>query len=331
LGGESIPITDPNKEMCVSKAELAKAKHKISGRKKAKPKCELTLKEACTEYITNRKNLRRSPTTIQGYEKIRDTSFDCIMNKKVAKLTRSDIEKALEIECTRPSRYGEPLAPKTIKNNYSFIASVIKKHRDDLNIEISLPEIKDFVPTIIPPEKIFPIICGTEIELPCLLAMWLSLSMSEIRGLTKSKSIINGQIIISETVVDVKGKATKKAGGKEEKRTRAFDIPPYINDLINAVKTDALVTLSGQAIYKRFSRLLEKNGLPHISFHRLRHISASVGSALNIPTKEMQERGGWKTDYTMKRVYMHTFTENRKLADAKIDNYFNSIITKAGG
>ena len=45
-----------------------------------------------------------------------------------------------------------------------------------------------------------------ELELPVLLAAWLSFSMSEIRGLTKSKSISGDHIRIAEVVVVVGGK-----------------------------------------------------------------------------------------------------------------------------
>jgi integrase len=42
----------------------------------------------------------------------------------------------------------------------------------------------------------------------------------------------------------------------------------------------------------RFKRLLEKNGLPHMTFHDLRHMNASVMAMLRIPDKYAMERGG---------------------------------------
>lgn len=38
------------------------------------------------------------------------------------------------------------------------------------------------------------------------------------------------------------------------------------------------------------------------------------------------ERGGWSTNSTLKLVYQHTFSEERKQVDKKIDEYFNSLI-----
>ena len=63
-----------------------------------------------------------------------------------------------------------------------------------------------------------------------------------------------------------------------------------------------------------------------MKFHALRHINASVMAEEMIPTVVAQERGGWKTDSTMKKVYTHTFTEGRVAADKKMDDRFNKIV-----
>ena len=55
-------------------------------------------------------------------------------------------------------------------------------------------------------------------------------------------------------------------------------------------------------------------------------MNASVMLALGIPDKYAMERGGWSTNSTLKNVYQHTFSEERKRVDEKIDNYFNGIL-----
>ena len=47
---------------------------------------------------------------------------------------------------------------------------------------------------------------------------------------------------------------------------------------------------------------------------------------LGIPDKYAMERGGWKTDQTMKAVYQNVFSDERKAADRKVDAYFENII-----
>ena len=63
-----------------------------------------------------------------------------------------------------------------------------------------------------------------------------------------------------------------------------------------------------------------------MTFHDLRHLSASVMLMLNIPDKYTMERGGWSTNSTLKSVYQHTFSDERKKVDKKIDEYLNSIL-----
>jgi integrase len=151
--------------------------------------------------------------------------------------------------------------------------------------------------------------------------------MSEIRGLKKS-SINNGYITINEVVVDVNRKAVRKKQAKAHTRIRQHQIPEYIQSLIKQTDptSEKLVTLSGNAFNRRFTRLLVKNNIPHMSFHDLRHINASVMALLRIPDKYAMERGGWKADKVMKKVYTHTFSEEREKVDTVIDNYFEKVL-----
>lgn len=48
-------------------------------------------------------------------------------------------------------------------------------------------------------------------------------------------------------------------------------------------------------------------------------------AALRIPDKYAQERGGWKSDKIMKKVYTQIFSEVRVAVDDKIDGYFDNI------
>lgn len=60
---------------------------------------------------------------------------------------------------------------------------------------------------------------------------------------------------------------------------------------------------------KNLRRILDERGL-QLSFHDLRHLSASVMLMLGVPEKYAMERGGWKTPHVMKAVYQHTSPRN---------------------
>lgn len=321
--GQSYSITEDTEAKCRAKAIAIKA-GLIDQKKKPD---SITLRTACLRYIDSGKD-RRRPTSTQGYEKIVNNHFPTLMEMSLSKISSDVLQKAIDIECGRPNQLGRKYSPKSIHNAYHFVAEVLTAYHVDYDTP-RLPEKKRKPVQILTAEQVYSAVKGTEIELPCLLAMWMTFTISEIRGLTKSKSIRNGQISIVETVVDVGGECVRLQGGKEETRTRTHDIPPYIMQLIDAVTGDIICPLSSQATNKRLQRLLEKHGLPAISFHKLRHIAASTAAALGVPPAYNKDRGGWKTDHIMNTVYTHTFTSERKAADMLINAHFESIISSA--
>jgi integrase len=327
LNGVSVPVSADSAKECARQAELIKAEHRAGTRKIAK-KSSMLLKDACTAYIEERRPILK-PSTIQGYEKIRDQNFQSLMQTPLKKIDFDLVEKSISEESARISERGKKMSPKTVKNAYCFVASVLKKNHVRLDDQPALPEVQRKPLQIIPAEDVYRAVKGSDIELPCLLAMWLTMSISEIRGLTKSKSIRNGQVTILETIVDIKGKPVREEGGKEELRTRTQALPAYISALIDQVDGDVICPMSSQAVNKKLQRLLVKAGLPVISFHKLRHISASTMALLQIPGNCIQEKGGWKSDYTMKAVYTHTFTQERLDADKKMSDLFDGIIKNA--
>ncbi len=139
------------------------------------PKC-MTVEQAFTQYIESRSNIL-SLSTIRGYKIIRDTRLQPIKDIYISDLKLNDIQMAVNHDSLRLSR-------KSIKSAVSLLKSVLDMQDIDINIKkITLPQnrtIKKSIPTA---EVVLNAIIGTEIELPCLLAMWLSLRISEVRGL----------------------------------------------------------------------------------------------------------------------------------------------------
>lgn len=310
-------------------AEYLAAEFALNKEKKSKPR-NMTLSEAIDEYIKN-SDAVLSPTTIEGYKSIKKNSYKSLIDVPLKSLSQELLQEAVNNEAKRPSKKNnkntKPISPKTVRNSYGLITAVINRYYPDLDCAVQLPAVENRIKELPSPETIMDVVRGTEIELPVLLAMWLSFSMSEVRGLKKS-FIVNGHISVNEVVVDVNRKAIRKKQAKAFTRTRRHEVPEYIQHLIDNTDTgkDEIVTLSGNAIYKRFTRLLKKNSIPHMSFHDLRHINASVMAMLRIPDKYAMERGGWKSDKVMKKVYTHTFSEEREKVDTVIDDYFKEVL-----
>jgi len=299
-----------------AEAELMAREYQLG--RKQKREAGKTVGECIDEYISLKENIL-SPTTIAGYRKDRRNSLAPLCNTYIKDLNATDIQAFI-------NRLALNKSPKTVRNAHGLLVSVLNVYAPELNIRTTLPKPQKKIKQLPEVSDVLRAIKGSEIELPCLLALWCSLRMSEIRGAKKSN--ITGNILtVCDTIVTAENEAIERHATKTTESTRQIRLPEPIQALISALpeEQDYLTLLSGQAIYKRFSRLLERNGLSHMTFHDLRHMNASVMLALGIPDKYAMERGGWSSPHIMKSVYQHTFTAERQAADDKIDDYFSAI------
>ena len=287
--------------------------------KRQKQKLGKTVGECIDEYISLKENIL-SPTTISSYRKERRNSLAELCDIPIKELTATEIQAHI-------NRLSLSKSAKTVRCAHGLLVSVLHVYAPDMRISTTLPKVQKKIKQLPTVQEIMKVIIGSSIELPCMLAMWCGLRMSEIRGARKA-DINNGILTIQNTIVNADGLDIEKQQTKTIESTRQIALPTRILTLIDELPPNQtyLTTLTGQAIYKRFSRLLERNNIPHITFHDLRHLNASVMLALGIPDKYAMERGGWSSTNIMKSVYQHTFTAERQAADKKIDNYFNDVL-----
>ncbi|MBQ9081996.1 MAG: site-specific integrase [Clostridia bacterium] len=306
-------FTAPTKK----EAEYMAAEYNISEKKPTIP-VNMTVGQLIDQYIESKSNIL-SPTSIQGYRQIRRMRLQPLMDKVATKLLAADVQDAINTDAKR-------LSPKSIADAYGLFVSALRAQSIRADWRITLPKRQKKFREMPTPETIFQLVHGTDIELPCLLAMWLGLRMSEVRGI-KHGDIRNEILTIHSTIVDVDGVAIEKDATKTYDSTRRLRVPQYILNLIApGPADDHVVQLSGQAIYKRFIRLQEAAEMEPIRFHDLRHLNASVMVALNIPDRYAMERGGWSTNKTLQSVYQHTFSIERQRVDDIVDNYFSAIV-----
>ena len=288
----------------------------------------ITLGEAIDRYIDSCATL--SPTTVAGDRKIRRAMFPSIMDMTLEALDADALQKAVNVEMTRKTERRSNLSPKTIRNAYGLISASLR-HAGAPTYNIKLPKDAPKFLELPEPAEVIAAVAGTDIELPCMLALWLSLSMSEVRGL-KYSSIRHGCLYIDQVVVDVDGHPGEKKRAKVASRNRCLELPGPLLSLIKE-QTDYTAYTRGEVpdgyliprredwIRRRLNKLL-----PGLTFHQLRHLNASVMLQLGVPDKYAMERGGWSTPATMKRVYQHTFSDARRAVDASINEYFSATI-----
>ena len=283
-------------------------------------KNRFTVAQAVRDYIDSKKNVL-SPSTVYGYEVILNSRLQSIMDIDINELDSFKLQRAINQDALTRSR-------KSIAEAKKLIIAALKMYgvRTEFNVTLppKVPNIKE-LPTA---EQVIQMIRGTDIELPCLLAMWLSLRMSEVRGL-QFGDIKDGILTVQRSKLHVGCDDVVRSLNKTYNSTRRLFVPAYIQSQINAVphssNEDFIVPQSYRFISDNLKKLAKANGYK-LTFHQLRHLNASVMLMLGIPDKYAMERGGWSSNRVLKSVYQHTFSEERKQVDERIDGFFNDLL-----
>ncbi|MBP5361926.1 MAG: site-specific integrase [Ruminococcus sp.] len=278
-----------------------------------------TVGECIDEYIDLKENIL-SPTTVAEYRRCRKNELGGLCGMYVKDLTANDIQAHM-------NKLSLTMKPKTVRNAHGLLVAAMNIYAPDLRIRTTLPKVQKKIKQLPKAEDVLRCIIGSKVELPCLLAMWCTLRMSEVRGIKKT-DIKDNILTIHETKVRVHNADVLKSSTKTVESTRLIRLPAYIQELVNALpeEQEFITNYTGQNIYKRFTDLLKKNGVEHMSFHDLRHMNASIMHMLGVPDKYAMERGGWSSDSVLKSVYQHTFSKEREEVDDKIDDYFNKLL-----
>ncbi len=299
-------------------AEKIAAEFIEEGRKEKK---KFTVAKAVDGYISLKSNVL-SPSTIRGYGILRRNRLQSLMPLDIHEVNSFTMQQAINEDAATVSG-------KTINEAKNLILTALKLYGVKPDICVTLPAKKPTIKNLPTAEEFINIIRGTDIELPCLLAVWLSLRISEVRGLQFGDIGKDNRGTVRRSKLYFDGADHVRDVNKTFKSTRMLKVPPYLLNLINAVPHQSddefIVQMGYQQIRNHMTALLKAHDL-YMTFHDLRHLNASVMLALGIPDKYAMERGGWATNSTLKNVYQHTFSAERDQVDEKIDNYFNGIL-----
>ena len=285
--------------------------------KKKRPAERMTVGEAITRY-TDSKDGVLSPTTVSEYRKMRRNYLQSLMDIPIDRLTREQVQIAVNDEAKKHSA-------KTVINAHGLLASALKMFSPDFVLRTTLPrKVKKLRRDLPTSEDVMRVMHGQSAELPVLLALCLCLRMSEVRGIRK-EAVRDGFLSIERVIVTVNGVHIEKELAKTDETRRLEALPDFLRDMILAAPTDYATTLTGQGIYKQFTRRMAKAGFSGVRFHDLRHISASDMHAQGISDRVAAERGGWAGTQTMRQVYQHSFAPDRQAADARMNDYYSRL------
>ena len=320
--GKVISVTDDDPKICQAKAMAIQAG---AMQKEAKPK-SITLKNAIEEYISSKSNTL-SPSTVRGYEQVKNNRFKDLMNKNVYNITKRDVQEAVNQE-------SETVSPKTVSNAYGVIRPVLKEYGVDV-FGVSLPRKSKPRKEYLQIDEIGKLIeasQGDKCEIEILLAIWLGMRRSEIIGLCWD--CIDDEretITVMRTMVpDKSHRMVLKEMTKNKSSNRTLKCPGYIMDKLKERRngrTGGLVfNVHPDTLRKHIHRVCEKAGVTDTTTHGLRHTNAAVMQNLGVSTQHAMKRNGWSEERTYKNLYSYAFDSVADRDDEMIDAFYEDKI-----
>ena len=317
-------VTNSDKYQCIRDAtDIAQHYKEVS-----KTPSKMTLDEGIQKYIQIKENVL-SPSTIRGYEQIRKYHLQNEMNLPLCKITDTVAQEAI-------NREAKEYSAKTVKNVYGVLSAVMNQFTGRIP-KVTLPRISTNAPIVLTSEQLTLLIKelqGHDGEILYLMAMFLGLRRSEIMAFDPERDYDRKTRVIHIShakVMDKYNKFIEKSTTKTEKSDRYLQIPEYlatrIEDKIDT--NEPLFKVNPSNMARSLERVCKRAGIPELGLHDLRHQNASVMLALGTPDKYAMERGGWSTDYVMKRTYQHTISDTRAKIDQNINNYFQDLAEKS--
>ena len=313
--GKRVSVVEDDAKTAQAKAVAMKA----GLIEKEKKVSYMTIGDAIDRYIESRDAIL-APTTVHEYKRIRKSKLQSLMCIDINAITQEQIQSAV-------NEMAKSSSPKSVRNAHALLTAAMSIYKPSMNIKTILPQKQKSSIKIPSHEEIRKIVDGAHgdrAEIPILLAIWLGLRMSEIRGLTWD--CIEGDTLhVRQAKIRVEHQDIIK-GTKTYSGNRKLKLPEEIKKLLETSERCGkyITNMSARKIYGHFVKICEKAGVPHYRFHDLRHYNASLMLSLGVPDKYAMERMGHATNNMLKTVYQHTMDDKRKEVDDAIDNFLNS-------
>lgn len=271
------------------------------------------------DYISSKTNVL-SPTTLTSYRSLKKNLFTDILDLKIDALENDAVQKWINSISVNHS-------PKTVRNAFGLLTATLDMYYPSKIIRVQLPQ-KKRTNIYTPSDRdIWALLdyFSDDIEMTkaIYLAAFGTLRRSEICALT-SDDVSGRKIYVNKACVKINKDAWCIKTTKTLSSTRSVILPQFVIDLFP--KNGKIVNVEHPDIISgRFIKAMRKLNLPHFRFHDLRHYSASIMHAINIPDQYIMQRGGWSSDRTLKDIYRGTLDDYQdKYTDMTI-KYFETM------
>lgn len=330
---DRIEIVDGKKKY-IHKSFTARTKYEAEQmankflQNKNRQSSELTLTDAIDKYIEIKKNTL-SPSTISGYRDIQKNYFGILGGKRLDKITSEDVQAQI-------NALAATHREKTCRNTLGLFTAVMSMFIPDKRFYVYIPirnQPEYSTPSDSDIEKLLSEIKSFDLRKAILLSAFGTMRRSEICGLKYSDVEGNVITVRRAKVKDENHRIVLKGYPKNASSNRAIVYPNFVIDEILKDKgepDDFIIKVRPDSLTSMFIRARERAGLS-FRFHDLRAYSASIAHAIGIPDSYIMERGGWKSDATLKRVYRRTISDKSKEMSEKINDYYSEKFSEKVG
>lgn len=285
-------------------------------------------------------------------------------NTRVDKISATTIDQYYKyLRDIRSKRLPNGMGANTIRKHHHYLNQLFDyalKHSDVYGIHIN--PVKNATPpnkqkAVTPNLKPYNLVKISELlnalhknnDLPLECAVLIALFAGTRRGETdyikwSELDLEGGSITIKgcRTCADVEIIKDKPKGGEERETSMCSvlvkALKEYRNwqlhnkELLGKEYFDSdfvLVRADGKPyspkwVSRKFKEFLEKYGFPHIRYHDLRHLNASILLKV-LPVTEVSEHLGHSTPDTTARVYAHSLPSSKSEVADELDNMFLAV------
>lgn len=269
---------------------------------------DITFEQAFGSYMQTKSNVL-SPSTRRGYYIVLKRLPEGFRTASVNNIDHIMVQREI-------NRQTALLSPKSVRNTYGVITAVLRMFRPQMELHVQLPQAEKpdlYLPESEEVKKVLEEVKNTKYYVPFVLGV-CGMRRSEICAATPAD--LDGNILtISKAVVPDENNNAVEKGTKTTESTRSIYVPDEIVRRIH--ETGTVYNGDATSLWKKLARTLDKLGIQHFRFHDLRAFYVSYAHMQGIPDQVIMEAGGWKTDYTMKKIYRRTMQEEYRKEQEK--------------
>lgn len=300
-------------------------------------------------WLNDIKSVSCKPATLYGYSNIIDNHIIPFIGKvELQKLTAKHINGY----CAHLKK-DKKLDNNTIKKHQDLLKSMLKTATNEKIIHENFMENMELIKNkhrevaVYNQEQVqqlFKLIKGHPLELGVKLALYLGLRRGEINGLKwKNVHLQEKYIYIVDTRTQA-GKNEYRGDTKTDMSKRTLELSSELVELLKRTKekqeedkrlfgksyydTDYVFRKPNGKLYRvnylsaTFKIFLDKNSLPRIKFHALRHTCATMANKMGITLYDIASMLGHSSPSITSKIYTHQLDKtNSKATMAVADAY----------